>query len=40
MRGIVYLGEGVGSTRDWDTTYFLAFDGWPQNSPGICECVV
>lgn len=34
MEGIVYLGEAVGISRNWDATHFLAF-GWPWNSHGM-----
>ena len=34
-----YLGEGAGIPRNWATTHFLAFYGWPQNCHGTGGCV-
>ena len=35
-----YLAEGVGVSRNWVTTHFLALYGQPQNSLGTSGCVV
>ena len=29
-----YFGDGAGISRNWATTHFLAFYGWPQNCHG------
>ena len=34
------LGEGAGLSRNWATTHFLPFYGWPQNCHGACGCVI
>ena len=31
---INYFGNGMGISRNWATTYFLTFDGQPQNCRG------
>ena len=36
---INYFGNGMGISRNWATTYFLTFDGQPQNCHGASGCV-
>ena len=35
-----HSGEGVKTSRNWATAYFLVFDDWPQNCHDACECVI
>ena len=35
-----YLGKRAEISRNWTTTHFLAYHGWPQNCHGAGGCVI